>query len=46
VEVEVLDDTEAGDDETEAAVVGEVEELVEEMAEDAAADDEAGGEDG
>ena len=46
VEVEVLDDTEAGDEETESAVVAEVEELVEEMAEDAAADDEAGGEDG
>jgi len=39
VEVEGLDDTEAGDDETESAVVAEVEELVEEMAEDAAAED-------
>jgi small subunit ribosomal protein S18 len=39
VAVEVLDDTEAGDAETEAAVVAEVEELVEEMAEDAAVGD-------
>jgi small subunit ribosomal protein S18 len=43
VAVEVLDDTEAADAETEAAVVAEVEELVEEMAEDAAGE---GGDDG
>jgi small subunit ribosomal protein S18 len=43
VSVDVVDDTDAlGDPETEAAVVAEVEELVEEMAEDAAAADEAG----
>jgi small subunit ribosomal protein S18 len=39
VAVEVVDDTEAEDNETEEAVVAEVEELVEEMAEDAAAGD-------
>jgi small subunit ribosomal protein S18 len=38
VSVEVLDDTEARDAETEAAVVTEVEELVEAMADDAAVD--------
>jgi small subunit ribosomal protein S18 len=39
VAVEVLDDTDAVDAETEAGVVAEVEELVEELAEDAAAGD-------
>jgi small subunit ribosomal protein S18 len=43
VEVDVTDDTEAADGETEEAVMAEVEDLVEEMAEDAAADGDGSG---